>query len=100
MATPPVMSIAVWRVFMVIMDMVVMDMARGLLHLDMVDMARLMFMRTVFMVLLVTMVVMDMARGLLLLSLDMATGTLPAMTTGSKDFKVTMGMVMVDTENV
>merc|ERR1719153_622906 len=69
--------------------MVVMDMVRGLLSLDMVDiMAMHMSMKTASMVLMVTMVVMDMVRGLLSPDMDMA--MLPAMITGSRVFMVIM----------
>merc|ERR1719312_2357504 len=75
--------------------MVTMDMARGLLNRDMVDiMARLMSMKTVSMVLMVTMEVMDMVRELLMLSLDIMATHL-VMTTGFRDSMVIMAMVVM-----
>ena len=74
-------------------SMVTMAMARGLLNLDMVDiMARLMSMKTVSMVLMVTMEVMDMVREMLMLSLGIMVMHL-VMTTGFRDSMVTMAMV-------
>ena len=70
-------------------SMVTMAMARGLLNLDMVDiMARPMSMKTVSMVLMVTMEDMVMVKGQLSLGMDMAMP--PVMITGSKVFMAIM----------